>query len=87
MSYDNKRRKSRKTIKKNSEDDNGLDFKESGDLMKEFDELKECIEENRIEDFQIILMGVGMKYFLTQNDLDYDLFKHCIKFQRERYIE
>jgi hypothetical protein len=87
MSYDNKKRKSRKTFKKNIDEDNGLDFKESGDLIKDFEELKQCIEEDRIEEFHGILMGVGIKYFLTQNDLDYDLFKHCIKFKRERFIE
>ncbi len=81
------RKKKKNSIKKTPEEDDGLDYKESGVLLKEYEELKECIENNLLVNFKMILNGLGIKYFLTQNDLDYEIFKHCIKFKREKFIE
>jgi hypothetical protein len=83
-----KKRGRTKSIMKRVESEADRTGESSRELFKEYEILKESIESDNLSEFtSIIVKRVGMKYFLTQNDLDYELYKLCIKHKREKFIE
>lgn len=53
------------------------------DLIK----LKRCIEDSSLDTFTEILSDQEIKWYLEHNDLDYELFYHAIKFNRNEFIQ
>jgi hypothetical protein len=80
------RRKRARSIRKNRDEGNGLDFKEAKDLQEDYETLLRAIASEEIDLFSDIIRSSDMKYFLVHNDLDYNLFRDSVRFQRLEFI-
>ena len=67
--------------------DNGLSFKESVDLQKEYELVLNLITTTQYEKLYDFLVSTDIKFYLKNNQLDYHLFIACIKAQNEDYFE
>jgi hypothetical protein len=82
---DGKRRRTRSMRKTREEP--GLDFKDAKDLQEDYDLLIKAISHQDIESFSDIIKSSDMKYFLVHNDLDYSLFRECVRCQSKEFIQ
>ena len=67
-----------------------LDYSSSKDLKNRDDDLlklKRYIEDSSLDTFAEILSDQEVKWYLEHNGLDYDLFYHAIKFNRNEFIQ
>jgi hypothetical protein len=83
---DSKLKKRKKSMRKNKEEVD-LNFKEANDLQNEFETLERSIMYGDIEQFSNIIRSSDMKYFLVHNDLDYTLFRECLRLQKINFIK
>ena len=79
------RKKRTKTILRTKED-GLLDFKDAEDLQEDYETLQKAIFNEELDVFSDIIKSSDMKYFLVQNDLDYNLFRDSVRFQRVEFI-
>lgn len=86
MGPGDKNRKRLKNLGKKQEESNGLDFKEAKDLQEDYETLLRAIASEELELFSEIIRSSDMKYFLVHNDLDYNLFRDSVRFQRIEFI-
>ena len=86
MGPGDKNRKRVKNLGKKQEESNGLDFKEAKDLQEDYETLLRAIASEELELFSEIIRSSDMKYFLVHNDLDYNLFRDSVRFQRIEFI-
>ena len=84
MNHFMNRKKRTKTILKSNE--GMLDFKDAKDLQEDYETLQKAIFNEEIDLFSEIIRSSDMKYFLVQNDLDYNLFRDSVRFQRVEFI-
>lgn len=82
---DNKKKRSR-SMRKSKEDISGVNFKDAKDLQEDYEILQRTILNEELEVFSEIIRSSDMKYFLVHNDLDYSLFRDCVRFQRVEFI-
>lgn len=77
-----------KTIKtKKTEKESGIDFKDIKDLMEEYENILKSIEEDDFDTVIYLIRSSDMKYFLVQNDLDYNIFRRCITKKKVNFIK
>jgi hypothetical protein len=74
------------TSKEKERETENLNFKETEDLMEEYKNLIKSIMDNDLQNVLHLIRSSDMKYFLVHNDLDYNLFKYCVKFKRQTFI-
>jgi hypothetical protein len=85
MNHFMNRKKRTKTLLKTNE--GLLDFKDAKDLQEDYEILQKAIFNEEIELFSEIIHSSDMKYYLVQNDLDYNLFRDSVRFQRTEFIK
>ena len=56
-------------------------------LDEDFKLLKQCIIDGSLETFRDIISNEDNKWYLENNDLDYELFVHAIMFRRMEFIK
>ena len=56
-------------------------------LDEDFKLLKQCIIDGSLETFREIISNEDNKWYLENNDLDYELFVHAIMFRRMEFIK
>jgi hypothetical protein len=89
MSINNvERSKKRKATsrKQNKPVDNDF-FKDTKDLQNEYELILRRIENPDSESLKDLTSNSDMKYFLLHNDLDYNVFRTCIRWKRIDFIE
>ena len=67
-----------------------IEYSSSKDLRNRDDDLiklKRYIEDSSLDTFTEILSDQEIKWYLEHNGLDYDLFYHAIKFNRNEFIQ
>ena len=67
-----------------------IEYSSSKDIRTRDDELnklKRYIEDSSLDSFTEILSDQEVKWYLEHNGLDYDLFYHAIKFNRNEFIQ
>ena len=95
--HNNKNRNENDTIKrKHRESRKEKSRKERIDISKvkdrkvldeDFKLLKQCIIDGSLETFREIISNEDNKWYLENNDLDYELFVHAIMFRRMEFIK
>jgi hypothetical protein len=80
-------KKKKKTSQKSSKDVNSDVFKDTKDLQSEYELMLKRIEDPESESLKDLASNSDMKYFLMHNDLDYNVFRTCIKNRRLDFIE
>lgn len=85
--YQKSRSKSMRKSKNRPTTENKINFKDAEDLQKEYDTMLRSIEEDSCESIRYIISGSDMKFYLEQNDLDYQLFKVCIHYQKPQLVK
>lgn len=68
----------RKSKRVNVTEANNINFNDADQLQTEYDEIIKRIREDDCESIEEIINNQDMKFYLTENDLDYSLFKTCI---------
>jgi hypothetical protein len=85
MSKKEKDRRSRRTMA--YQDTGGVNLERTmKDLQEDYEKLLQLVEDGGYEKFTDLIVSSDIKYFLVHNDLDYNLFKKSLKFQRIEYI-
>jgi hypothetical protein len=87
MSNIERSKKKKATNRKPNKPDANEFFKETKDLQKEYELILHRIQSPDSETLKDLTSNSDMKYFLLHNDLDYDVFRTCIKFKRIDFIE
>ncbi len=82
--YSEKKRNRSRHRRRNS--DSGLDFKDAKDLQEEYEALQRTLLHDDLDLFSNIIRSPDMKYFLVQNDLDYDLFRDSVRYTRFDFL-
>jgi hypothetical protein len=81
------RTKKKKASRKTNKDVNTDFFKDAKDLQNEYELILARIENPGSESLKDLTSNSDMKYFLLHNDLDYNVFRTCIKWKRIDIIE
>lgn len=77
-------------IQKNNKDAGSFDFSQTKNLKeleKDFEFLKECIRDGNMQQFKLIISDHDDKFYLENNDRDYELFVHAARIKRGDFIK
>ncbi len=77
----------KKKPKKANESIDSIFTKDTASLLSDYQKIIERITDIHSETLQDLTTSTETKYFLIQNDLDYNIFRQCIKFRRMDLIE
>jgi hypothetical protein len=91
MSYERSKRHhqsvKKKKPKKANETIESIFTKDTASLLLDFQNIIERIADINSDSLRDLTTNTETKYFLMQNDLDYSIFRECIKFRRMDFIE
>jgi hypothetical protein len=91
MSYERSKRHhqsvKKKKPKKASETIDSIFTKDTASLLQDYQKILERIADINSVSLRDLTMNTETKYFLIQNDLDYSIFRECIKSRRMDFIE
>ncbi len=91
MSYERSKRRhqsvKKKKPKKANETIESIFTKDTASLLLDYQKILERIADLNSETLRDLTVNTETKYFLIQNDLDYNIFRESIKFRRMDFIE
>ena len=78
-----------KTLRRILKSDNNKKstYKDTNELENDYNSVIEIIKNPDIKSFIDIIQLTDVKYYLEYNELDYKIFKLCIKYRRESLLE